>query len=111
MSDENKVEEVKGSPENPMTVEEAQAAGIDTDKVQAEAQLLDEVPAEDEKKDEPAEEVPAPAESFKLYRGSRILSEEPRTVGAQTFQHIKTVEGNDFDLTEEEYSKEVTLSK
>jgi len=45
----------------------------------------------------------------KFYRGSLIVSEEPRTVGAQTFQHVKTVEGHDFDLTEDEYKADVTV--
>lgn len=62
---------------------------------------------------EAAEAVPSAeaATPKKYYRGSLIISEEPRTVGAQTFQHIKTVEAHDFDLTEDEYKKDVTISK
>lgn len=67
---------------------------------------------EEEKIEEPvaptevAESIPV-----RLYRGSVILSEEPRTVGAQTFRHIKTAEGHDYDLTEEEYKTEVTIAQ
>lgn len=73
-------------------------------------------PAEEKKEDAPAEEAAtAPAEKAapvtpkKYYRNSLIVEEAPRTVGAQTFQHIKTVEGHEFDLTQEEYSKDVTV--
>lgn len=47
MPDETpEVVEPKGSPENPMTIEEAIEAGIDVEKVQAEAEVLPEAPAE-----------------------------------------------------------------
>lgn len=54
------------------------------------------------------EEAPAKV-ARKFYRNSLIVEEAPRRVGMQTFQHIKTVEGHAFDLTEDEYNKDVTV--
>lgn len=78
--------------------------------------IIEIVADEEEKKDDEAvdtgtvekQEDIAPK---KFYRGDLIIDEQPRTVGAQTFQHIKTSQGHEFDLTEEEYKKDVTVSK
>lgn len=91
----NVIEEVVAVPEGATVVME-----------EAKADVLDETPAETAAA--PSAENVAPN---KYYRGSLIISEEPRTVGAQTFQHIKTGEGRDYDLTEDEYKKDVTISK
>lgn len=104
----------KGSPENPLSEEEAKEAGIDVEKVKAEAEVVDEVPVEaaaEETVAAPAVEEVAPAAPKKFYRGDLIIDEQPRTVGAQTFQHIKTGQGHEFDLTEAEYVAEVTTTK
>lgn len=69
-------------------------------------------PEEEEKKEEPVDDTAAAptevATPKKFYRGSLIVEESPRTVGAQTFQHIKIAEGHELDLTEDEYKKDVT---
>jgi hypothetical protein len=44
------------------------------------------------------------------YRGQVVLSESERTVGRQTFKHIRIVDGSEYDLTNEEYANEVKLS-
>lgn len=47
----------------------------------------------------------------KQYRNSDILNEYPRTVNGHTHHHIRTVEGHEFDLTNDEYAGEVRIKE
>lgn len=69
-------------------------------------------------KEEKVEEAAAPTapavagstEPRKRYRGKIVLVESDRVVGAQTFKHIRTEEGHEYDLTAAEYQTEVIVS-
>lgn len=49
-------------------------------------------------------------EPRKRYRGQIVLAESDRTVGTQTFKHIRLADGSEQDLTEREYNAEVHIS-
>lgn len=44
------------------------------------------------------------------YRGQVVISDGMRTVGVQTFHHIRLADGSELDLTAREYSTEVKVS-
>jgi len=44
------------------------------------------------------------------YRGHVVISDGKRSVGRQTFHHIRTDEGHEYDLTPAEYAAEVKLA-
>lgn len=77
-----------------------------------------ELVAEPMKEDVKNEEVPAPTtpavvggvEPRPRYRGQVILVDGPRTLGSQTFHHIRTEDGHEYDLTDAEYAGEVHVS-
>lgn len=47
--------------------------------------------------------VAGSVEPRKRYRGVALMSDTMRTVGAQTFHHIRTEDGHEYDLTDAEY--------
>lgn len=55
---------------------------------------------------EPTEQV----EPRKRYRGQVVIEESERTVGAQTFKHIRLEDGSELDFTTVEYDGEVHVS-
>lgn len=69
------------------------------------------VPVEEEKKAEPVEESTiTDKEPRPRYRGQIVISESERTVGEQTFKHIRCADGAEYDLTDLEYKTEVHVS-
>lgn len=50
------------------------------------------------------------AEPRLRYRGKLVVADGERTVGAQTFKHIRLEDGSEQDLTDQEYATEVKLS-
>ncbi len=44
------------------------------------------------------------------YRGKIVLVDGSRTVGAQTFHHIRVEDGSEYDLTDLEYQTEVVMA-
>lgn len=56
------------------------------------------------------EQKASPTEPRLRYRGQLVLEETDRTVGAQTFKHIRLGDGSELDMTDREYNAEVHLS-
>jgi hypothetical protein len=52
---------------------------------------------------EPTPEVVTP----KTYNGQIIISENPREVEGRTYRHIRIADGSEYDLTDEQYEREV----
>lgn len=61
---------------------------------------------------EPVAEAPGEVEGEprKRYRGQILIVDGKRTVGEQTFHHIKLADGSELDLTDAEYRTEVHVS-
>lgn len=55
-------------------------------------------------------ETDAGGEPRKRYRGHVVLIDDMRTVGTQTFHHIRCDDGAEYDLTALEYKSEVKMA-
>lgn len=91
---------VEESPKvDAQTAAPVNATGATSDTTASQAE---EIPAEEEKV--------SPTEPRLRYRGQLVLSESERTVGAQTFKHIRIADGSEYDMTDREYATEVRMS-
>jgi hypothetical protein len=81
-----------------ITREEAVAAGIDVDTVEAEATEAEVVPD--------AEEVPV-----LMFAGQVVVADGVRTVGEKEVHHLTLSDGSEIDASDEEYTAAVEASK